>query len=225
MIKVYLLPAMVGVVLATVGSCAQAALVTVNFQFVVKPGTYTSFVGDSVPQVGTSLDGSYTFDDALPNACSGPGYGCYYGAVKSVSYGGIRFLSDGSLRNYIISYDNSTSSGNDAYFVEAHRQYADLLEGFFLAVVGGQTISSVAAASFPALGSEDYADAVYSLLGTDPATGNWAQKDIWGSVSSIQSVAVVPLPAALPLMSAALGALVVVRHLSARHRASGRKHF
>jgi hypothetical protein len=224
MINVRLLWAMVGVALAAAAPRAEAALVTVNFRLVVQPGTYTSFVGDSVPQVGTSLSGSYTFDDALLNSCSGSEHGCYYGAVKSVSYGGIQFLSDGSLRNYIISYDNSTRDGSDAYFVEAFRQYQELREGFFLAVVGGQTIASVAATSVPVLGSQDYADANYSLNGIDPATGNWAQKNIWGSVSGIQSIAVVPLPAALPLMSAALAALVVIRHLSSLNSASGRKH-
>jgi hypothetical protein len=176
---------------------ADAALITVNFS-----GVVTSAVnGPFAP--GTAVAGSYTYEGETAGSGINSIAASYYGPVRRFRIGETVYDAEtGNTDNRVQIVDNAP---DDLYYASAFSTSAAGPTGFRVSVSGGSNLlSSLLITAIPNLSvATDRTFSAYS-----PTSGQ-----IFGNLTSLS---VVPVPAALPLMASAVGALALAGMRSKR---------
>jgi hypothetical protein len=176
--------------LIAAASGADAALITVNFTGVVTSGI------DSQIAAGSAVSGSYTYESETAGSGINAGNASYYGPVRRFKVGDTSYdAGTGNTDNRIQIVDNAP---DDFYYASASSTSAVGITFFQVSVSGGSDLlSSVLITAIPKVSAAtDRTFVAYSST----------SGQVFGNLTSL---AVVPVPAALPLMASAVGALAL----------------
>jgi len=177
----------------------------------------------SEPAPGTIFTMEFTFDDATPDQAPEPDLGAYVDAISAAGMMiGSSAFGKGEINNIVIGNDLEGTGGTfttytDLYSATSHTRTPDvdpdfvLFEGFAINLVSSLTVppttlTSIDLTAPPWPSDWGIATTEYFII-RRPEDGSGSQERLASAITSITSISVVPLPAAIWLLGSALGLL------------------